>query len=179
MSAASPAFAKFECYDFSGLTVGTEYSSGNTVNANFATIEFRPYQVGGVPVGSDIGGATVQQAQIAGGAAPEMEMKTLTVQIVPNKPIKRMRVQLAQNITPTGGFGESNFEVNGERRDGPSFESVNGKRLGGTEFRAKSANNTANWHVGTVELHAKPGGQINGFSVGGHTWRLDNMCIDR
>ena len=176
---ASPAFAKFECYDFSGLAVGTEYNIDKTLNANHATITFRPYQVGGNPTGGAVNHAIVQQAQIAGGAAPEMEMKTLTVQIVPNKPIQRMRVRLAQNITPTGGFGESNFEVNGERHDGPSFESVNGKRLGGAEFRAKFANNAANWHVGTVELSAKPGSKIKSFSVGGHTWRLDDMCIDR
>ena len=179
LGAAAPAFAKFECHDFSGLPVGTEYQIGQTVNTNHATIEFRPYQVGGNPTGGAASSATVQQAQIAGGAAPEMEMKTLAVQIVPKQPIKRMRVHLAQNITPTGGFGDSNFEVNGERHDGPSFASVNGKRLGGAEFRAKFANNTANWHVGTVELRAKPGGEIKSLSIGGHTWRLDDMCIDR
>jgi hypothetical protein len=179
LGAASPALAKLECYDFSGLTVGTEYGIGKTFNANHARIEFRPYRVGGNPSGGAVSGATVQQAQIAGGAAPEMEMKTLTVQILPNQPIQRMRVHLAQNITPTGGFCDSNFEVNGERHDGPSFASVDGKRLGGGEFRAKFASNTANWHVGTVELRAKPSGEITSFSIGGHTWRLDDMCIDR
>lgn len=179
LGATAPAFAKFECYDFSGLAVGTEYGIGKPVNANHARIEFRPYLVGGVPSGGAVSGATVQQAQIAGGAAPEMDMKTLTVQILPNQPIKRMHAHLAQNITPSGGFGDSNFEVNGERHDGPSFASVDGKRLGGAEFRAKFANNAANWHVGTVELRAKPGGEITSLSIGGHTWRLDDMCIDR
>ncbi len=179
IGAASPAFAKLVCYDFSGLAVGTEYETGETVNATRATIEFRPYQVGGSPSGELASGATVQQAQIAGGAAPEMEMKTLSVQILPHKPIQRLRVNLAQNITPSGGFGESNFEVNGVRHDGPSFASVDGKRLGGALLRAKFANTGANWHVGTLELIAKPGGEITSFSIGGHTWRLDDMCIDR
>jgi hypothetical protein len=177
ITAAAPAAAQYQCYDFSGLAVGAEYNIGQTVNANHATITFRPYKMSGNPVGEKVNSAEVQQAKIAGGAPPEMGMKTLTVQIEPNQPITRMRVRLAQNMTPTGGFGVSNFEVNGEQHEGPSFASVNGKRLGGAEFSATFANNAGNWHVGTVELRAKPGGAIKSFSIGGHTWRLDDMCI--
>lgn len=176
--AAAPAAAQYQCYDFGGLAVGTKYGIGSPpVNARHATISFESYTMSGNPVGGAVNFAEVQQAQIAGGAAPEMGMKTLTVKIVPNQPITRMRVRLAQNMTPTGGFGTSNFEVNGERHEGPSFASANGKRLGGAEFSASFANNAANWHVGTVELRAKPGGEIRSFSIGGHTWRLDDMCI--
>ena len=177
IAATAPAAAQYQCYDFSGLPVGTKYNIGDTVNANHATITFRSYHMNGNPVGGAANFAEAQQAKIAGGAPPEMGMKTLTVQIVPNQPITRMRVKLAQSITPTGGFGTSNFEVNGERHEGPSFASANGKRLGGAEFTANFANNSGNWHVGTVELHAKPGGEIKSFSIGGHTWRLDDMCI--
>lgn len=46
-----------------------------------------------------------------GGAPPEMGMKTLTVKVVPNAPVARVRMKLAQNMTPTGGFGISNFEA--------------------------------------------------------------------
>lgn len=176
---AAPAAAQVQCYDFSGLAVGSKYHIGDTVNAQHATITFRPYTMSGNPVGGAANFAESQQAQIAGGAAPEMAMKTLTVQIVPNQPITRMRVNLAQSITPTGGYGTSNFEVNGERHEGPSFASANGKRLGGAEFSANFSNNAGNWHVGTVELRAKPGGTIKSFSIGGHTWRLDNMCIGK
>lgn len=179
VAVAGPAHARFECYDFGGLAVGTAFDIGKTVDARHSTIEFRPYRVGGAPSGGEVSAATVQQAQIAGGAAPEMELKTITVQVVPKQPVRRMRVQLAQNMTPTGGFGESNLEVNGQRHDGPSFASVNGKRLGGAEFTATFANPSANWHVGTLELRARPGGEIASFSIGGHTWRLDNLCIER
>ena len=177
LAASAPASAQYQCYDFSGLAVGSKYNIGDTVNANHATITFRPYTMSGNPVGGAANFAEAQQAKIAGGAPPEMGIKTLTVQIVPNEPITRMRVKLAQNITPTGGYGTSNFEVNGERHEGPSFASANGKRLGGAEFTASFANNSGNWHVGTVELRAKPGGEIKSFSIGGHTWRLDDMCI--
>lgn len=78
---------------------------------------------------------------------------------------------------PVGGFGTSNFEVNGERHEGPSFASANGKRLGGAEITANLANTAGNWHVGTLEINAKPGGSIASFSIGGHTWRLDDMCF--
>lgn len=180
LSAAGPAAAQqFQCYDFDGLAVGTKYNIGDTVNANHATITFRPYTMGGNQVGEAANFAEVQQAKIAGGAPPEMALKTLTVQITPNQPVTRIRVKLAQQITPTGGFGTSNFEVNGERHEGPSFASAHGKRLGGAEFSASFSNTSGNWHVGTLELRAKPGGEIRSFSLGGHTWRKDALCIGK
>ena len=54
---------------------------------------------------------------------------------------------------------------------------MSGNPVGGAEFTANFANNSGNWHVGTVALRAKPGGEIKSFSIGGHTWRLDDMCI--
>jgi hypothetical protein len=178
--ATAPASAQMQCYDFGGLPLGTKYHIGDTVNANHATITFRPYKMSGNPVGGEVNFAESQQAQIAGGSAPEMGMKTLTVQIVPNQPVTRLRMRLAQNMTPTGGFGTANFEVNGEQHESPSgFAAANGKRLGGAEFSASFANNAGNWHVGTLELRAKPGGAIKSFSVGGHTWRLDDVCLQK
>lgn len=177
--ASEPAAARYKCYDFSKLAVGTEYNIDDpAINAKHATITFRPYTIDGNQFGEAANFAKVEQTMIAGGAAPEMGMKTLTVQIEPNQPITRMRVKLAQQITPDGGFGISNFEVNGERHEGPSFASANGKRLGGAEFTASFANDGSdNWHRGTVELRAKPGGEIRSFSIGGHTFRLDDLCI--
>jgi hypothetical protein len=178
-AAATPAAAQFHCYDFSGLAVGTRYNIGHTVNAAHATITLKPYTMGGNQVGEAANFAEAQQAVIAGGSPPEMGLKTLSVQVTPNQPVTRMRVRLAQQITPTGGFGISNFEVNGERHEGPSFASAHGKRLGGAEISASFANNSGNWHVGTLELRAKPGGEIKSFSLGGHTWRMDDMCVGK
>lgn len=175
--AAGAAQAQQQCYDFSGLAVGSKYHIGDTVNARHATITFEPYTMSGNPVGGAVNFAEAQQAKIAGGAPPEMGMKTLTVKVVPVAPVTRVRMKLAQNMTPTGGFGISNFEVNGEKHEGPSFASANGKRLGGAEISANLVNTAANWHVGTLELRAKPGGSITSFSIGGHTWRLDDMCF--
>lgn len=177
LAAAGTAQAQQHCYDFSGLAVGTQYHIGDTVNARHATITFEPYTNSGNPVGGAANFAEAQQAKIAGGAPPEMGMKTLTVKVVPIAPVTRVRMKLAQNMTPTGGFGISNFEVNGEKHEGPSFASANGKRLGSAEITANLVNTAANWHVGVLELRAKPGGSISSFSIGGHTWRLDDMCF--
>jgi hypothetical protein len=177
LAAAGAAHAQQKCYDFSGLAVGTKYHIGDTVNARHATITFEPYTMGGNPVGEAANFAEAQQAKIAGGAPPEMGLKTLTVKVVPIQPVTRVRMKLAQNMTPTGGFGISNFEVNGEKHEGPSFASANGKRLGGAEISANLVNTAANWYVGTFELRAKPGGSISSFSIGGHTFRLDDMCF--
>jgi hypothetical protein len=178
LAAAGAAQAQQQCYDFGGLAVGTTYHIGDTVNARHATITFQPYTMGGGnPVGGAVNQAEVQQAKIAGGAPPEMGMKTLTVKVAPNAPVTRVRMRLAQNMTPTGGFGTSNFEVNGERHEGPSFASADGKLLGGAKISASFTNTGGNWHVGTFELRAKPEAPITSFAVGGHTWRLDDMCF--
>jgi hypothetical protein len=63
-------------------------------------------------------------------------------------------MRLAQNITQTGGFGISNFEVNGQRREGPSFESAGGHTLGDGDITATFSNPGGNWYVGTLDLHA-------------------------
>jgi hypothetical protein len=175
LKAAAPS--QQHCYDFDGLPVGTTYHINDTVNAKHATITFTPYLNNGTPVGGAANEAEVAQSKIAAGAPPEMGMKTLTVQIVPVQPVTRIRMKLAQNMTPTGGFGISNFEVNGERREGPSFADADGKRLGGAEFTATFSNPAGNWHIGTLELQAKPGNEIKSFSIGGHTWRLDDVCF--
>ncbi len=178
--AAAPATAQMHCYDFSGVPVGTKHQIGDTVNANHATITFRPYKMSGNPVGGAVNFAESQQAKIAGGAPPEMGMKTLTVQIEPTQPVTRLRMRLAQNMTPTGGFATANFEVNGEQHESPAgFAAANGKRLGDAEFAASFANTAGNWHVGTLELRAKPGSTIKSFSIGGHTWRLDDVCLQK
>ena len=177
--APASAAAQYRCYDFSGLDVGTSYNIDQAVNTKHATITFRPYRIDGDQFGDAANSAEVMQAQIAGGTPPEMVLKTLTVQVEPLQPITRMRMKLAQQITPTGGFGASNFEVNGQGHEGPSFASADGRRLGGAQFSASFANTSGNWHVGTLELHAAPGREIKSFSLGGHTWRLDDLCIAR
>lgn len=172
------ASAQQQCYDFSGLAVGTTYNIGDTVDARHATITFRPYKMSGTPVGEKVNFAEAQQAKIAGGVPPEMGLKTLTVQVTPKKPVTRMRVKLAQNMTPTGGFGVANFEVNGKRHEVTGgFADIDGRVLGGAEFRATFSNPAGNWHVGELVLRAQPGEQIKSFSIGGHTWRMDDMCI--
>lgn len=175
-----PAHANEDCYDFDNLPVGSKYGLGQTVNARHSLITFRDYKMNGNPIGTKVSSAEAQQAKIAGGTPPEMGLKTITVQVTPRQPVTRVRMRLAQNMTPTGGFAVANFEVNGEQHESPNgFEAVNGKRLGGAEFAASLDNVAGNWHVGKLEILAKPGGEIRSFSIGGHTWRLDDMCLSR
>ncbi len=172
--------AKEQCYDFSQLTVGTDWNIGQTVDARHATIAFRPYKMAGAQVGGAVNIAKAQQSKIAGGVPPEMDLKTITVQVTPKQPVTRLRVRLAQNMTPTGGFGTANFEVNGRLHEvTEGFAGIDGRVLGGAEFRASFSNPSANWHVGVLELRAHPGEEITSFSIGGHTWRMDDMCLDR
>ncbi len=177
---AGAGSAAEQCYDFAGLTLGQTYHIGQTIDARHSTITFRPYKMNGNEVGGEVNSAEVQQAQIAGGTAPEMGMKTLAFQLQPKQPVKRVRMRLAQNITPTGGFGIANLEVNGEQHESPDgFAGADGKRLGGAQITARLVNNAAHWHVGTLEIRARPGGSIDSVTIGGHTWRVDNVCLTK
>jgi hypothetical protein len=177
---SSAASAAEHCYDFAGLKLGQIYRIGETIDARHSIITFRPYKMNGNEVGGEVNSAELQQAQIAGGTAPEMGMKTLAFQLQPKQPVKRVSMRLAQNMTPTGGFGVANLEVNGEQHESPDgFAAADGKRLGGAQISASLVNNAANWHVGTLEIRAKPGGSIDSVTIGGHAWRVDNVCLTK
>jgi hypothetical protein len=182
---AGAAPAQFDCYDFSGLAPDTEYTVGQTVNARHSTVTVKQYFTNGNPATADARRAKVVSSKIAGGAPPEMSLYLVSFELKPNQPISRMRVNIAQSISQTGGFANANIAVNGERHESPNgFAGMNGKTIGHpAKGRVAITSSLApvgdsNWQAGMLELRATSG-QIESILLGGHTWRVDNYCIAR
>jgi hypothetical protein len=182
---SAPSFAKYDCYDFSGLAPGTRYTVGDVVNARHSTVSIRQYFfASGNPSTADERGVNVTTSKIAGGAPPELGLYLVSAQVQPHKPIQKLRVKLAQSISQTGGFAHANIEVNGERHHSPNgFAGMNGRTIGQpakgrVSIVSSMAPHAGNWQNGTLELTAVSGG-IESVTLGAHTWHMDDYCIGR
>jgi len=179
--AAPPA--QYKCYDFEALAPDTRYSVGDVIETRHATITIRQYFNNGNPVTADARNAHVVTSAIAGGASPELALYLVSVNVVPKQPVTRVRTRLAQNFTETGGFANANIAVNGEKRESPTgFAGMDGNSIGrpakgvASITAAVAPTGGGNWHYGTLELEATQGG-IESFALGGHQWRIDDMCF--
>lgn len=183
---AAPAHAvQFECYDFSNLPEGSQYTVGDSVDARHSTATIKQYFTNGNPAKADARKALVQRSQIAGGSAPELALYLVSVEVRPNQPITHMRVKVAQSISQTGAFANANIAVNGERHESPNgFAGMNGHTIGRPgKGRVQITSSMApvgdgNWQRGTLELRAVSG-HIESILLGGHSWHLDDYCIAR
>ena len=183
-SACAYAGDGYHCYDFSRLAEDAQFTVGDVIETRQATIEIQPYLQNGEPATADASGVGVATSAIAGGSAPELELKLVALRIVPKKAVTGVRTRIAQSISASGAFADVVLAVNGHRQaSGSGFAGLNGAELGGTTGAGVhvsadvSAPKTGNWHSGRLELRAKPGGSIEGFTLSGHTWRLDNLCL--
>lgn len=175
---ATAAPAQYQCYDFGGLAPDTSYNVGDVINARHATIKINPYHSGGGPTDPKVRHAKVVPSKIAGGAAPEMALYLVTVKVEPDSPVTRVKMNIAQNISQTGGFATANLEVNGQKREVPGgVAAMNGHTLGNADLTSSMASVADNWHAGTLEMRATAGNSIKSFSIGGHQMRLDNFCF--
>ncbi len=180
---AASANAAAECFDFSNMAEDASYTVGDVINTRLATITVRPYVVNGEPVTADVRRAGRVQSQIAGGAAPELEMKLVALTIEPNQPVKRITARIAQNISSTGGFADSGVGINRKGlKSQTGFAGFDGKVLGNAKTgKAKisaniSPSGSGNWHTGTLEFNAVKG-HIEILRLGGNTVRLDDVCV--
>ncbi|MEZ5500505.1 MAG: hypothetical protein R3E77_13900 [Steroidobacteraceae bacterium] len=183
-ASANAAPAKYDCYRFDKLAEDSRYTVGDVIDTEHAVITIKQYYTNGNPAMADARRAEVVNSKIAGGDSPELSVYLVSVNVVPKQPITRVRTRLAQSISQSGGFANANIVVNGEKHESPNgFAAMDGKIIGRPgKGRAKitahiAPTGSGNWHSGTFELASKPGETIESFTIGGHTWRIDDMCI--
>lgn len=179
-SAKKGGKAKRDCFDFAKLTPGTKYNLGDTVKAEHATITIRDYLGTGAP--PENRGVWIADSKIAGGTAPELRTYLMNAQVVPNKPVKKVKLHIAE-ASSGGAAPHANIEVNGEKHEVTGgLASINGKVIGKSPAGnaaiivnlAPSA--AGNWNVGTLELHATKG-RIESFAFGGLQVFIDDVCF--
>lgn len=184
--AAQPAkkggAAKRDCFDFSAMTPGTRYGIGDTVKAAHALITIRDYLGTGAPAESR--GVWIADTKLAGGTAPELRTYLMNAQVVPNKPVKKVTLNIAE-ASSGGAAPHANIEVNGEKHEVTGgLATINGKVIGKSPAgnAAITVNlapaTSGNWNVGTLELHATKG-KIESFGFGGLQVFVDNVCFTK
>ena len=182
-AAANAQVSPDECFDFSNMDEDVSYTVGDVIDTRLATVTVKPYVVGGHPATADTRRAERANSQIAGGTSPELELKLVALSIEPKVPASLITTRIAQNISTTGAFADSGLGVNRNgRKSETGFASLDGVTLGtqSTGLAVIHADVTpsggGNWHSGTLEFEAVQGA-IEHIRIGGHTWRLDEMCF--
>lgn len=171
------------CYDFSNMLDNQTFTVGDTIDTDFATINIKSYVVDGVPATAETRGAERASSQIAGGSSPELELKLVALNIVPKRPVTLITTRIAQSISQDGAFADSGIGVNRSgRKSATGFAGLDGTVIGdATTGSARiaadiSPSGAGNWHSGTLEFRAVKG-SIESIRLGGHTWRIDDMCF--
>lgn len=172
-----------QCFDFSNMDESASYNVGDTIDTRLATIRVSSYMVNGEPVAASSRGAKRAQSQIAGGPAPELEVKQVALIIEPKKKARQITMQIAQNMQSGTVTANSGIAVNRQGiKSKKGFAGFDGKVLGRTASgKAKVSADLApstggNWHSGTLSFDAVQGA-IHRVRVAGHTIRLDNVCF--
>jgi hypothetical protein len=182
-SLAQAGPTQYQCFDFGSLVAGREYTVGETIDTEHATITIKPYFSNGNPATATVRHAESVVTNFAGGTAPELSLYLVSVNVVPKQPIAAFKMLLAQSIGQAGEFANANIEVNGEKHESPrGFAQMDGKRIGKPgKGRAEVTVNmlpaSGNWHAGALDVRAKPGETLASFTLGGHTWRIDDLCF--
>lgn len=182
---ASSAHAVEHCYDFSLMPVGTVYRLGDVHVGNLLQVVMRDFFVDGVAVAqSDANRVSVNNTALALGAAPEIHTYLLNAQIIPNAPVSKVTMQIAQNVGASGN-AKANLGVNGELREfsGP-LSLADGKKMGkpGMGEVEVSVSLTPDggdsyWHRGTLTLTALSG-LIEKVTIGAQGGNIDNACFE-
>lgn len=173
-----------KCYDFSNMSENASYTVGDVIETDFATINIKEYTVNGAPVEASNRRAEAIRADMAGGASPELNLYVVALNVVPKKPVSKITTQIAQSIAANGNYADAGIGVNKRGyKSLTGFSDMNGKVLGtAAKGKAKISTNIlpvgngGNWHRGTLEFRAVQG-SIESIRLGGHAWRIDNMCF--
>lgn len=172
--------AKHDCFDFSLMTPGTKYNLGDTVKTEHALVTIRDYLGTGAPPESR--GVWITDTKLAGGAAPELRTYLMNAQVVPNAPVRKVRMNIAE-ASSGGAAPHANIEVNGEKHEVTGgLATLNGKVIGKSPAGAAeifvdlAPAASGNWNVGTLELNAVKG-RIESFAFGGLQVFFDNVCF--
>ncbi len=181
------AAAGEQCFDFSGLAPGTEFSVDSTtpVPIRIGEVLVRPLKLDGNVVAPNNRFFKVAAAnqQIAGGAAPEMYGKNVALQMKPNEPVKQIKLKFSHQPGPSRNRAAF-VEVNNVRHDWQgSFAKLDGKVVGqgsdAARFSVREAVvGSSNWVSGELRLSAQ-GEAIESFTLGAAELRLDDVCFER
>src|SRR5262245_56826440 len=86
----SSAAAKTACWEFTELTLSTQYKIGHIVNTKLGTVELKHYLLNGKKVAKEEAVAYTQNTQIAGAGSPELRMYIINAHVEPTTPLSKV-----------------------------------------------------------------------------------------
>lgn len=182
---ADLAAAAETCYDFSRQTVGTAWpiEPQTAVPIGIGSIRVHPLKLDGVAQTPKAARFEVAADAIAGGVEPELSGVGVSIQMLPDPGVQRIRLRYAHQ-PGAGDVRAAAVEVNGARRDWRgSFEQLDGQHLGpaGRQARIRvtpegSADGNG-WQRGRLEVEIRKPHEIRSFTLGAGFLRLDDVCF--
>jgi hypothetical protein len=185
-AASAASHAVEHCFDFSRMPVGTVYRLNDVYVDSLLEVHMRDFYWNGSPVKQgDANVVSVSNTSLALGGAPEIHTYLMNAQVVPNTPIRKVTMKIAQNVG-VSGQSKVNLGVNGELREMAGLLSqADGKHMGmpgldEVEVRVSLTpdGGTSYWHRGTLSMKAIGGGVIKRFTFGGQSLNVDDVCLE-
>ncbi len=180
------SLANEQCYDMSGLISAMDYPVGTTFNVQgtqFKIMSLRDKT--GTPLSTTQQGARVFQSNIAGGIAPEVQLRDVKFRIIPDMPVKQVSIRASQHPGVNDNLLLANIGINGDRLQliyglGGANELVLGNNQKGqilidTDL-VTAPPNSSGWITGNINLDALDG-SISGFTIGARLLRIDDICL--
>jgi hypothetical protein len=169
------------CYGFDRQPEGAQWGVGDTIRIDdLGRVEVRDLLVDGKPYAPETRFLRRVGNAIAGGSAPAVYAKNVTLRMVPKAPVTRISMRLAQQPGAAGARPAS-VEVNGERHEfAGSLEQLDGKVLGGmaaARLKVRLPVSDGAFDVGQLVVESKAG--IRSFSIGAAELHLDDVCFER
>lgn len=184
-SNAAAAGARDVCYDFSGQEVGTAWpiEPQTAVPIGIGTVRVHPLKLDGVVQTPKAARFEVAADAIAGGVAPELSGVAVSIQMLPEPGVRRIRLRYAHQ-PGAGDVRAAAVEVNGARRDWRgSFEQLDGQHLGPAGRQARISvtpegpTDGNGWQRGRLEVEIGKPHEIRSFTLGAGFVRLDDVCF--
>lgn len=173
------------CYDFSNI-LGASAGPGSTIALSHAVLEVDTLQaLDGTHTNNGAEMVSVDSGNIL-GSPPEAHLYISQLRIIPNTPLSKITMRVAQNTGLDGRALDSNLGINYERLQlANGLASANGlvfgnNNIGQVEVSADWTNPTppysAHWLEGSLEFTAL-NGAIHTLTIGTIQGKIDDVCL--
>lgn len=155
------------CLKFNDLSAGSQFPVGSTITTGGKTVQVEPFQWANGNWTQN-GYARVDASRLAGGAQPELRTNNANLNFRLNYPLNRLSFRFADF------GGNENLKINNDFRNVGNFLGLHNTTVGGVQVKV-----TAVQDVSSIRGEMVLEGPIQGFTVGGQEFWIDDVCTDR
>jgi hypothetical protein len=164
MVAAVAIFLSGCCLKFNDLAPDTTYNVGSTIATGGKTVKVEQFQWAN-GTWSSTGHAKVDSVGYAGGSGSELRANNVNFNFQLDYPLSKLTFKFADY------GGNENIKVNNDFRNVSNFLGLNNTTIGGVNVTVTAVQN-----VSSIRGEMVLQGPINGFTVGGQEFWIDEVC---